>query len=31
MGWAMFRKLKVYESAHHPHEAQGPEPLEVEA
>ncbi|MFB3073058.1 MAG: 50S ribosomal protein L13 [bacterium] len=31
LGRAMFKKLKVYASAHHPHEAQGPEPLEVEA
>jgi large subunit ribosomal protein L13 len=31
LGRQMFRKLKVYASADHPHEAQQPEPLEIEA
>lgn len=31
LGRQMFKKLKVYASAEHPHEAQQPEPLEVEA
>jgi large subunit ribosomal protein L13 len=31
LGRAMFKKLKVYASPDHPHEAQRPEPLEVEA
>lgn len=31
LGRQMLRKLKVYASADHPHEAQQPEPLEVEA
>ncbi|MFQ6672261.1 MAG: 50S ribosomal protein L13 [Candidatus Tectimicrobiota bacterium] len=31
LGRAMFKKLKVYASPHHPHEAQRPEPLEIEA
>jgi ribosomal protein L13 len=25
----MFRKLKVYRGARHPHEAQAPRPLEI--
>jgi large subunit ribosomal protein L13 len=29
LGRKMFRKLKVYADAHHPHAAQKPEPLEV--
>ncbi|MEE8219822.1 MAG: 50S ribosomal protein L13 [bacterium] len=31
LGRAMFKKLKVYASPDHPHEAQQPEPLEIEA
>ncbi|MDA2916606.1 50S ribosomal protein L13 [Nitrospinae bacterium AH_259_B05_G02_I21] len=31
LGRAMFKKLKVYASPDHPHEAQRPEPLEIEA
>lgn len=31
LGRQMFKKLKVYASPEHPHEAQQPEPLEVEA
>lgn len=31
LGRAMFKKLKVYASTDHPHEAQKPEPLTVEA
>ncbi|MDV2504149.1 MAG: 50S ribosomal protein L13 [bacterium] len=31
LGRAMFKKLKVYASSDHPHEAQQPEPLEIEA
>ncbi len=31
LGRQMFRKLKVYAASEHPHEAQQPEPLEVEA
>ena len=31
LGRAMFKKLKVYASSDHPHEAQQPEPLELEA
>ena len=30
LGRAMFKKLKVYADAQHPHEAQQPEPLEIE-
>lgn len=29
LGRAMFRKLKVYRGAEHPHQAQQPEPLEL--
>lgn len=29
LGRAMFKKLKVYEGAEHPHAAQNPQPLEV--
>ncbi len=29
LGRAMYRKLRVYAGPDHPHEAQGPEPLEV--
>lgn len=29
LGRAMFRKLKVYRGASHPHQSQAPEPLEV--
>lgn len=31
LGRQMFKKLKVYASSEHPHEAQRPEPLEIEA
>jgi large subunit ribosomal protein L13 len=31
LGRAMFRKLKVYAGAEHPHQAQKPEPLSIEA
>lgn len=31
LGRQMYRKLKVYASEDHPHEAQQPEPLEIEA
>lgn len=31
LGRDMFRKLKVYAGAEHPHEAQQPEPLEIQA
>ncbi|MEZ5344047.1 MAG: 50S ribosomal protein L13 [Pyrinomonadaceae bacterium] len=30
LGRAMFKKLKVYADAEHPHAAQNPEPLEIE-
>ncbi len=29
LGRAMFRKLKVYRGADHPHQSQAPEPLEI--
>ena len=31
LGRQMYKKLKVYASSEHPHEAQQPEPLEIEA
>ncbi len=31
LGHRMLKKLKVYRGPHHPHQAQKPEPLEVEA
>ncbi|MGE5507558.1 MAG: 50S ribosomal protein L13 [Chitinophagales bacterium] len=31
LGREMFKKLKVYAGAEHPHEAQAPAPLEIEA
>ena len=31
LGRAMYRKLKVYEGGMHPHEAQSPEPLEIQS
>lgn len=30
LGYAMYRKLKVYAGAEHPHAAQQPQPLEIE-
>ena len=30
LGRAMFKKLKVYADAEHPHSAQNPEPIEIE-
>lgn len=30
LGRAMFKKLKVYREAEHPHEAQNPEPIDIE-
>ncbi len=31
LGYAMIKKMKVYPGAEHPHEAQQPKPLEVQA
>ncbi len=30
LGRAMFKKLNVYAEAEHPHQAQNPEPIEIE-
>ena len=30
LGRAMYKKLKVYADAEHPHTAQNPEPIEIE-